>query len=437
MTNTNIASTDRSGPKPRRRWLRRLAVALSIGVVLVVALFLLLTDPRPLVDAPPPPDAQQVAAARAAVVQLRAGQRDPAGVSTIRFSGAQFDAIGALASNGFRPDRLLIEARGDRIEISGSHRLPLGRWLNAGAVTTGRSTGFPPTYLTVGGVTLPPALSHAAFAVVRFVANLRGARIPPLDHIFVSTQVANGSLSARLRVPRDSNVLEQLSGRSTNDAPATLAAYCELARRQKAKPSDKLIDHIHRAFEPQREGAGSVGANRAAFMALAMLVVDSKVGELAGVKSADISRCRIPAVRAHLNGRADLPMHWALSAALAVGTGTQLSKAMGEWKELADSVSKLSEFAVGDPSGFSFIDLSADRSGFLIATAALDETTAASTAMRLATIPASDLLPRNLMALDEGLPADVFVRRYGSIDDPRFAAVTTAIDATLRRSIFR
>jgi hypothetical protein len=133
-----------------------------------------------------------------------------------------------------------------------------------------------------------------------------------------------------------------------------------------------------------------------------------------------------------LHGRGDLPKHWALSAALATGQGKQIAEAMGEWKELVDSLSKDAEFRQGDPTGFSFIDISADRAGLRAAEAALMTEKATLMAARLSRATQNDILPSALLAKEEGPDFD-FARQYGGLEDPRYAAAIQAIDAALDR----
>ncbi|WP_238542269.1 hypothetical protein [Sphingomonas sp. PAMC 26621] len=169
-----------------------------------------------------------------------------------------------------------------------------------------------------------------------------------------------------------------------------------------------------------------------------MLLVDERAGDLAGSARADTASCRSRAQLgshgpiATIRGRSDWPMHWALSAALAAGTGSHLAEAMGEWKELADSLAKQSEFAIGDPTGFSFADLAADRSGYQVAQAAVRPETAMALANRLRSVTSEALLPTDLTNREDGISNAEFVRRYGGLADPRFHAHVAQIDATLR-----
>jgi hypothetical protein len=130
-------------------------------------------------------------------------------------------------------------------------------------------------------------------------------------------------------------------------------------------------------------------------------------------------------------GRQDWPKHWALSAAIAVGAGAQLSEAAGEWKELGDSLARQSQFAIGDPSGFSMADLAADRAGFRTARAAWQAEGAERMAAALAHATPDQLLPAELVRREDALSNASFIKRYGGLDDPRFKQRVREIDAVL------
>lgn len=417
--------------RPRRRWWLRILVAI---VLAVAVLALLLTDSAPRIAATPPPTAEQVGAARAAAGQLNLGQQPP-GPTTIRLGNEDLAAIGSLASNGFRPNRLRASAKGGIVNVAGSYRLPLGRWLNVALVSGGAGKGFPPIRLTVGSIAFPPGLSRAIVEGVRRAAIARGAKLAPLDRLVRGVTVKQGVVTATVRLPSRGGIMAALGDDTTRArAAAVRGAYCRLVTLQQAEPSNDFAAQVRRTFATDPPRVATAESNRVGFIALAMLIVDPRVGQLVGVDHAAIAACPTPPITTLLNDRADLPKHWALSAALAAATDTQFSQAMGEWKELADSISRQSQFAVGDPSGFSFLDLAADRSGFLTAGAAVDPVSAGGAAARLATAAQEDLLPPTLMRLEDGMSNAAFVEKYGSTSDPRFAAMLAAIDAELRRA---
>lgn len=409
----------------------------GIMLILVTCIFLF-TDNDPLVEQPAPPGSEQASAVRLAVGQLRSRTLNRASPANLHFTSSQLSAIGELASDGFKPDRLLIELDDNRINVVGSHRLFFGRWLNASLVSQGSKKGFPKVYLTVGSISFSSSLSRSLLDGGRLALNWRGANIPPLDTLVQNAEFREGDAFATVQLPLKSGIIDQLSsGRGSVDRSDVAKAYCRLTRLQAADPTSDLAETVRRAFPAESATLATASSNRATFVALAMLTVSPSVGGLVGLSAADIQECASAPVALTLNGRFDLAKHWALSAALEVTTGAQIGQAMGEWKELSDSVSKQSEFAVGDPTGFSFVDLAADRSGLLIARAASDVARARSIAEKLSTIKQQDILPARLTSLEEGMSDRVFIATYGTIRDPRFRAKVQEIDDELKRSTSR
>jgi hypothetical protein len=394
------------------------------------------------VDELAPPTAEQVGAGRDAFLQLKASRDDPTGSTRIQFGPAQLDGMSALATHGFQPDRLRMEVGQGDLSIAGSHRLYGGRWLNISVVVQGHSQGFPPVDLKIGLVHLRGSSARWVIELGRLALRLRHVDVPPLDQLVRGVTIKDDQIIADIRLPRKSGLVDQVAGLPSSSADGALVAriYCKLASQEQAKPLGELTDQVHRAFTTSDTDAGTAEYNRATFIALAMLLVDERAGDLAGKARADTASCRTKFKRTSngslvsIHGRADWPKHWALSAALAAGTSTHLAEAMGDWKELADSLAKQSEFAIGDPTGFSFADLAADRSGYEIAQAAVRPQNAAALARKLKIATAEELLPAELTNQEDGLSNAEFVGRYGGLSDPRFRARVGQIDTTLHRA---
>lgn len=410
----------------------RLLVGAAALLLAAVVLFLTLTSAEPSTSAPPAPDATAVGAGRDAYRQLRAAQGNPRGV-VVNLAAAQLAGLSAVASHGFRPDRLSIDIDGDRVVVRASHRMRrLGRWLNVTATAHGPSMGFPATRITVGLWHLPPRVSRWVLQVGRLYLRRR-VEVPPLDAMVRNFKVEQGIVSAQVSLPKRSGLVDQMASAVAEpvDRASVLRAYCGLADLQRNRPSADFAEQVRRAFSLDPAGAGRVDFNRAAFIALAMLTVDERVGDFADLHPGDLGKCRIDVTTMSLLGREDWPKHWALSAAIAVGAGTQLSEAAGEWKELADSLARRSRFALGDPTGFSMADLSADRAGFNTARAAWQPESAQRMATALAHVTAEQLLPPELVRREDAMSNAQFVKRYGGVDDPRFRQRVQEIDAVL------
>lgn len=417
----------------RRSWRNRLARFAIELLLLAIAFVFIMTSARPLLPERAAPTAQDVGAGRAAYWQLRDARGNQAG-KPISLTPAQLAGLSAVASHGFRPDQLRLSTHGSELWVEGSHHLPLGRWLNVTVRAQAPSKQFPVVRLKVGVLSLPPWLSRWSLEVARLVLRTR-VPVPPLDRMVQNFRVTNGITSATVSLPGKMGMVDELAGTVSSDVDSAevVRVYCTLAREQKTKPSNDFAEQVRRAFSMAPEGGNQAGFNRAAFVGLAMLVVDERVGDFARSARDDIGRCRTGTIHAAIYGREDWPKHWLLSSAIAVGAGVQLSEAAGEWKELADSLVR-PQAGDRDPKGFSMADLAADRAGFLTAQAAVSPESAAK---RLAQATPDELLPKELTEREDGLPDDDFVRRYGGVDDPRFKARLQEIDHRLAKTGLR
>lgn len=416
---------------------RKLALFFGALLLAAVVLFFTVTSSRPLVSMRAAPTAEDVGAGREAYHQLRQARGSKAG-APVALGPAELAGLGAVASHGFRPDGLRLGTQGSDFVVEASHHLPLGRWLNVTLRAEGPSKEFPRTHLKVGAWSLPPLLSRWALNVARWVLERR-VEVPPLDRMVRDFSVQGGMVKAVISLPTRAGLVDQMAGAVANpiDADQVTRIYCALSDRQRKQPSADFAEQVHRAFSIEPEGVAQADFNRAAFIALGILLVDERVADFAKLSVEDLGHCRIPVVPASIYGRFDWTKHWTLSAAIAVGAGVQLSEAAGEWKELADSLSRQSQFAIGDPSGFSMADLSADRAGFQAASAAVQADSAERLAAELAKARPEQLLPKQLVQSEDGLTNRQFVQRYGGVDDPRFKARVRGIDAVLANSGLR
>lgn len=423
-------------PRPGRLWRRKAVRRVVYGVACVVAVGLALTSSQPWVPPMPAPGAQEAGAARSALWQLRGQSRDsPSGHkdgTPVVLTKAEMAGLSALASHGLRPNRMNMAVIDGQLKIEASRPLIAGRWLNIRATFVGKSAGFLSPRLSIGIITLPASLGRYPFELIRAALVTSGTDLAPLDEIVRAVAIDKQTVTATLRLPTRTGLFDRLAGLGGNtiNPRSVVRAYCKLAARQRVRPEADFAAQVRRAFAFGK-APPTPDQNGAALIALAMLVTDEKAGYLAGVEEWQTRRCRIAPPVVTLHGRADLPKHWALSAAISVTQGTQLASAVGEWKELADSLSKQSMFAAGDPSGFSFVDLAADRAGFRAAKAAMSPSTAGATATRLAEATAADLLPRVLLEGPDGITNSQFKRRFGSLDAARYKAALLEIDRTL------
>jgi len=274
----------------------------------------------------------------------------------------------------------------------------------------------------VGHVPVPAFLTHAGINLSRWVLSLRGARIPPLETMITGLTVNERGLSATLALPVNSRIVGAIGELQTGGVQPERVArqYCRLLELQKQSPSHDLSMHVRRAFG---EADGTGADNRAAFVALSMLVAKRDMSALPDSGQSIFEQCGTSDTVIHLQGRNDLALHWTVSSALTAVLGSQVSISLGTWKEIADS-------AEGG-SGFSLVDLAADRSGTFCAEKASSEPTADAMRRWLAGAKARDLLPVRALALAEGMSEEEFRARFASTESAEFAATVDRIDASL------
>jgi hypothetical protein len=240
-------------------------------------------------------------------------------------------------------------------------------------------------------------------------------------------RVEQEELVAAIRLPDKGGMFDALiaaGGTGTNNRLVS-EIYCHLVASQRAERVTQLPLLVRRAFS----GAPSLQAeayNRAAFVALAFYVVGNRAYPLAPSAVQGTKSCGRATFPISLRERSDLAKHWTFSAALQAVLGNNPAAAFGEWKELADSLPS--------GSGFSFIDLAADRSGLRIARLGVEQRSAGSIAQRLAAATEEDLLPVQLLRAEEGLPEAAFVHRFGTIEAKNYKAAVAWIDRELSRS---
>jgi hypothetical protein len=173
------------------------------------------------------------------------------------------------------------------------------------------------------------------------------------------------------------------------------------------------------AAERSAAGADAVAENRAALVVLTLFANGRHVGSVAPAARA---WPRPRPLRLTLGGRFDFPQHFLVSAALVTEGTSPLSRAIGLYKEVADS---------RGGSGFSFNDMAANRAGTRFGELALQQAQALQ--RRVARGPGgrpladADLLPA-VADLPEFMPEAEFKRRFGGVGAPAYEALLADID---------
>ncbi|HEY9192536.1 MAG TPA: hypothetical protein VIO81_06645 [Methyloversatilis sp.] len=355
-------------------------------------------------------------------------RRKPAGTpEQLVLRDDELDVLVRQAARHLRGTRASTRLSDDVLELSISQPLPFGRWLNAGLQVT-RGGDDRPTLqrLTVGRLPLPAPLARwllletAVRAAPLLDIDIDPLRLTEVVHSFHATpqeltvgyvwQPGLWQEGARALLPASEE--ERLAAYNG----ALLQIVSDMRRRQ-----DKDLMH---ALQPlfatvieRSLGHDAIAEQRSALLTLALFVDGRSAADLLPDARA---WPRAPALPLTVRGRDDLAQHLLSSAVLALFAGTRWSDALGLSKEISDS---------RGGSGFSFIDLLADRTG-----TRLGEQIAAGrgdVARRLAAgLPAEALLP-DIDGLSEFMPEAEFRRRFGGIGAPAYQTVIRDIEARI------
>ena len=394
----------------------------------LLGLCLLLVSFEPAVPPQRRSTARSIEAARGALRQLKQAQVASIAGAPVRLNNEMLQGLAALANDLVDFGRADARVSGDVLVVRVSIPVFPGWWLDSSAMVEGDHEGFPALKLRAGRLSLPLGAGKPVAELARLLLTAKGVQVPPLDTLVQRLSVDRGLVLAQLSLPRKTGPVDDVVGAGGSEVDTALTAriYCQLAAGQRDQPVMELAGLIRRAIA----GAPAQGAdryNRAALVALSFYVVGEQAWALAPAAARRIRSCPRPAETILLADRADLAKHWTFSAALRAILGERSAVTLGEWKELSDSLP--------DGSGFSFVDLAADRSGIRVAAVATDERSAPGAARKLAVITEDELLPRSLLRAREGMSEADFIGRYGRVETANYQAVVRQIDAELREAV--
>ena len=374
------------------------------------------------------PTAEAVRRARDSAIELAMVVAADGTPRRVRLTRRDVQASAILVEHGIDGVRLRPRLTREALVLDASAQLGGSTWANVGIRVTPRAGAFPDTALTIGAWRIPPPLMHRTLSLIDRWLRRRGAELPPIGSMVRDFSVDGEAVAATVSVPRRFfREVRELGGAAPPKVDETLLrfVYGRLLDFQVRQPHASFAMTLRRAFGERPADVDPVAYNRAAFVALAMYAVDPDVRRLAGsdVTAGAVMEVVPPELR--VGGRADLAKHFALSAALAAAFEPRFTRAMGEWKELDDSLP--------GGSGFSFVDLTADRAGMHLARAATDPATAVHVADLLADTNDTALFPTAAHTMAEGLDEAEFTHRYGGLAGASYAQTVRRVDRLLER----
>jgi hypothetical protein len=317
---------------------------------------------------------------------------------------------------------------------------PLGRYLNLRGELLPDERGLNINLVKIGKLGFPRALSTAllkgllnlglgnsegsalmasvqSLALTRDTVTLNLRSVPQLKERLKRLQGSLGrlrDLSQGGEAPWDSSLVALYYGR-----------LLQTGQNFQALPPPSLASYLGPLFRLARERSATedpVKENSAALLALAIYLGDPRFDKLAGLNlKPDLLGRSAYSQGVHLGGRQDLRLHFVISAGLKLLTDQGVSTAIGEFKELLD--------AGRGGSGFSFVDLAADRAGIRFAEAVADPNGGARRLQQLLAGNPTELLFFPIAAdLPENMPKVDFEQRYGGVNNIKYKGMVGEID---------
>ncbi len=406
----------------RPRHGRRLAALIACAVAAILSFALVDTAPAaPESLAVQPSD---LGVARRIAGSLRSLAAADTALPSYTVSASDAAALTRLGSL-MRPDwRVALTPGQGSWRWRTSHRLPLGLWLNGSALVTQVDGRRPIVRITIGAIPLGERLSRLLLRAGMAVMRQRGLDVAPLAERLQGATFTPNSATVALRLGSVADMAALVGSIQPGavDTARIAELLCALAAYDHAPGILTFSAEVRRLFALQADDLGAA-ANRARYIALAIRLIGPEAAVLAGSGNERLRRCAATPAIALLHNRADLSKHWALSAAIAARSGAAMSETAGIWKEISDSLP--------GGSGFSAVDIAADRAGYRSAMRALDTGSAATEARRLQSATQETLMPVMLTTGAEGMSEQDFARQYRDTASPEFSALLAAIDREL------
>lgn len=321
------------------------------------------------------------------------------------------------------------------LRLSVRQPLPLlGRYLNLRIVLVQQDSVLALDSLQAGRIVVPgwianPLMQRTHTELRARVPEYRAA-VAAIDSFALADERLN------LVYEWQPELLDQLSTRGSDlllgsaDRERLLAHWGKLGELLSAPAAPNrvaLVEVLAPMFAFARERQGDpVEENRAALRALSLYVADADAALLLG------ERREAPPRRVLvLAGREDRAQHFLISAGLAVSASTELAQSLGLLKEVDDSQA--------GGSGFSFVDIGADRTGVRFAELAVSGPAQARLLQeRVAALEDEGLFMPDFRDLPELLSEEEFQATYGGVGEPAYETVLQDIDARIgRMPLFR
>lgn len=420
---------------------RLLRLAVWVVLLCLVAVFVagsLLLQRKPMLSSAPPPTAEDVAATRKLVQNIRSAADTADG--TLRTDAKQLNSairLGARFIPGFR-GKVTVE----ETHVTGAASIPVPwwdgqRWFNA----VGRAPEFEgriaPSEIFVGDRSLPPNL---VMELARIGANL-GLGNQLGDTVLNAAQamvIEENTLAFRLDLDEmgKNGIMRGTFGALKGDVLPTaseIETFHVMIRE--AMEDGRLsqtgsflpylqftlntaLEHTTPDTLSSRYTAAILGLAKACGAKDFALIVGRLVFEKEDAPRSWSAKC----VDVTFNGRIDSRRHFLTSAALQAISNTGFAVSAGEFKELYDTIS--------GAGGFDFTDMAANLSGIRMSNVLMARPAAEWPALLDQLQQEGDVIP-SFAGIPQLMPEEEFKSRFGDIDSAPYREMIARIEARI------
>jgi hypothetical protein len=406
---------------------RRRPILLTLSLLVLVAMVMvaLMLETYPIVWHKPEASGPDLAAARHLIRTTVQSPNNHDKLRQIALTAEDLTSIANFALTRKHMDGYAtVSIHGTRLELLSAIKLPVnGYYLNIKLIADDDDPQAYVKQLRVGRIALPGIMVRGLAWWLMQVTPLGryGQIIAPLLR---EVRIADERLRVTLNWSRES--LEQAQTLVTDMASRErMAAYynrlAEAVSLQEGKRYVSLGSLMQPLFALARERSAStqeaMDENRALILVVAAYVNNRSIAALLpdGTNTARLIKRGVL-----LNRRIDVAQHFMASATLAISGHRALADMVGMAKEINDTHSG---------SGFSFIDLAADRAGALFGKEAVkSEADAVRIQELLSKSTDESVFMPSLKGLPENLSPAAFAEQFGDIESSQFQELKKQIE---------
>ncbi|MEM6367515.1 MAG: hypothetical protein AAGD10_16280 [Myxococcota bacterium] len=287
--------------------------------------------------------------------------RERSGPQTLTLSQADVDAVFRFATSRVKDTGLQaqITKKGLRLQLSRVSPMPrLSPFVDLAVLLAGTPSSPELSQLRLGRLPLPDALLHEFSKTALEHLRTLSRKASELVEGVETVSFEDGEMAVLFKVSPELAERLERTGKELLTArvgPERLRAYHQaLAELLQERPHQELAmaELVSSLFRRMRDRADPDARSelQVALLVGAMYAVGRSPNEIFDVRLSALTRRSV-----RLWSRSDLPKHFLVSAFVAAWGDRALADAVGLSKELSD--------AEAGGSGFSFVDLAADRAG--------------------------------------------------------------------------